>query len=143
PPLPEEARGLRDTARQRPGCGRVSKRRPLRHHFSTAGCPNREFHRHVLLFPLARPTAPMAGARVSHNAMVATIPVRYPNGWIPPWAPTMPAKIISSQALTKNSGPAATSLKNASTINHLLFRSTTGPAAGQVPIVLPIRDRRL
>ena len=76
-----------------------------------------------------RPTAPMAGARVSHKAMVTTIAVMYPNGWIPTSAPTMPAKIISSQALTKNSGPAAMSLKNASTINHLR-------GAGRVP---PIR----
>jgi hypothetical protein len=50
--------------------------------------------------------------------MVTTIAVRYPNGRIPTSVSTIPAKIIKSQALTKNSGPAAMSLKNASTINH-------------------------
>ena len=58
--------------------------------------------------------------------MVTTIAVMYPNGRIPTSLPTMPAKTIKTQALTKNSGPAAMSLKNASTINHLRFRFTTG-----------------
>jgi hypothetical protein len=57
--------------------------------------------------------------------MVTTIAVMYPNGWIPTSVPTMPAKIIKSQALTKNNGPAAKSLKNVSMFNHLLFRFTT------------------
>jgi hypothetical protein len=65
------------------------------------------------LFPGGRPTAPMAGARVSHRPMVTTIEVTYPNGRMPTSVPTMPAKIIKIHALTKNNGPAAMSLKNA------------------------------
>ena len=76
----------------------------------------------MLALPPGRMTAPMAGARVSHRAMVTTIEVRYPNGRIPTSVQTMPAKTISSHALTKNIGPAAMSLTNASTINHLPSR---------------------
>jgi hypothetical protein len=77
--------------------------------------------------------------------MVTTIAVMYPNGRIPTSMATIPAKSIKSQALTKNSGPAAMSLKNASTIkppplqvHHNVLRSgkcrsslasgTAGPA---------------
>src|SRR5690348_14418850 len=121
PTTPQERRRLRDAARQCPHRRRVSERRLLRDDFARAGCPNRGFHGQalLLLFAGARPTAPMAGARVSHRPMVTTNAVMYPNGRIPTSSPTMPAKIIKSQALTKNSGPAAISLKNASTINHL------------------------
>jgi hypothetical protein len=66
--------------------------------------------------PDDRLAAPMAGASVSHRPMVTSIDVTYPNGRMPTSAATMPAKIISSHALTKNIGPAAMSLKNASMI---------------------------
>jgi hypothetical protein len=100
-----------------------------------AGRPIREPPRQ-LFFPGVRPTAAIAGATASHRPMVTTMAVRYPNGRIPTSLPTMPAKTIKSQALTKNSGPAAMSLKNASTINHLRFPgSPQSPAAGQVAIV--------
>src|ERR1051326_1230609 len=84
----------------------------------------------------------MGGPRTSHRPMVTTIAVMYPNGRMPTSPPTMPAKSIKSQALTKNSGPAAMSLKNASMIDHLTVRSPRDPAAGQVPVGPRIRDLR-
>ncbi len=57
--------------------------------------------------PGARATAPMAGARVSHRPRVTSIEVRHQKGRMPMSALTMPAKIINSHALMKDSGPAA------------------------------------
>jgi hypothetical protein len=62
--------------------------------------------------------APAAGATASHSAMVTTIDVMYPNGRIPTSSPTMPANSISSQALRKKDGPAATTPKK-SPMAHL------------------------
>lgn len=45
--------------------------------------------------------------------MVTIIDVRYPNGAMPRSLCVIPAKTMSNHALTKNIGPAATSLKNA------------------------------
>jgi hypothetical protein len=57
--------------------------------------------------------APTAGAITSHSAIVTTMDVAYPKGLIRTSLAAMPAKIISSQALTKCITPAAGSLKNA------------------------------
>jgi hypothetical protein len=55
----------------------------------------------------------MAGASVSQSPIVTTMDVTYPNGSMPTSVLTIPAKIISSQALTKNNGPAESNLKYA------------------------------
>jgi hypothetical protein len=47
----------------------------------------------------------------SHNPIVATNEVGYPNGLIPTSEATMPAKIISNQALRKNPTRAVGRLK--------------------------------
>src|SRR6202012_3371541 len=78
-----------------------------------------------LIFSLprfVRPIAPMAGARVSHSPIVTTLEVTSPNGRMPTSEAVIPAKIMSSHALTNNSGPAANSLKNASMPNLRLVR---------------------
>jgi hypothetical protein len=53
----------------------------------------------------------MAGATTSQRAIVKTIDVLYPNGLMPTLLLVIPAKIISSQALTKNMAPAAGSFR--------------------------------
>jgi hypothetical protein len=58
-----------------------------------------------------RAIAPIAGARVSHKAIVTTIEVRYPNGRIPRSTLVPPANSISSHALRKKAGPAVRILK--------------------------------
>jgi Putative auto-transporter adhesin, head GIN domain len=57
----------------------------------------------------------------------------YPNGRMPTSVPTMSAKPHQSQVLTKNNGPAAMSLKNASMIDHLTFPFITRPC-GQLSV---------
>lgn len=64
-----------------------------------------------------RATAPIAGANVNQSPMVTTIAVTYPNGWIPTSVRAIPAKIINTHALTKNMGPADTTLKKLRTAN--------------------------
>ena len=70
--------------------------------------------------------APMAGARTSQRAIVATKAVPYPNGLIPTSSWRIPAKIIRSQAETKKNPPAPVRAKNGRTPHP--FLSGTAPA---------------
>ena len=63
--------------------------------------------------------------------MVTTIEVTSPNGRMPAFVATMPAKIISNQALTKKAGPAATSPKKLRIASSHGVRSAAGRAAGE------------
>ncbi len=82
------------------------------------------------LFLGTRATAEMAGAIVSQRPMVTTIDVTYPNGRIPTSVYTIPAKIINTHALTKNMGPAATTLKKSVNANTSWSAAYGGQASG-------------